>query len=48
MIVTFEEWREFLETVSTYDLVNIITGYDDGQLSLDEAAEQLEGLTNES
>ncbi len=39
--MTKEQWIAFLESVSVYDLSNIIAGLEDGALSVESAAEQL-------
>ena len=38
------EWIELLESVSIYDLHNIIGGLETGGLSVEEAADQLANL----
>ena len=42
--MTVVEWIAFLEEVSIYDLHNIVSGLENGGLSIQEAAEQLAAL----
>ncbi len=42
--MTKEQWIEFLSSVSLYELSNIMSGLENGGLSVEEAAEQLSRL----
>lgn len=42
--MTKEQWVEFLESVSVYELSNIMSGLENGSLTIEEASEQLANL----